>query len=132
MLRKRSTEGICYGIFGLCQCLGCIAANNVTGLAEVSFGMYLRRVLSLCVRNASYRLQLLVIDFHQFLCLFQNLFILSNHQADGIAEAAGGVTFRDHHIPVLLNMSDLVVRNIRCSQDTQNTRQGFCLGSVNL
>ena len=101
----------------------------MSGLAEVSFGMYLRRVLSLCVRNASYRLQLLVIDFHQFLCLFQNLFILSNHQADGIAEAAGGVTFRDHNIPVLLNMSHFIIWH---SQNTQNTRQCFCLGSVNL
>ena len=112
MLCKWSREALCYHILsGSNRGLG-ISTGYVSLLTKISVRMKLRRIFRLSLCNASYRLQHFVLYLYKLLRRLQNGRGLSNNQAKSVSDATSCVPFGNHNIPVLLNMSHLVVGNI--------------------
>ena len=77
-------------------------------------------------------MQLLIIYLHELLRLLQYLPCLGNHQADSVTHAPCDASLCDHHIPVLLQMSHLIIRDVIRCQDGEHAGQGFCLLRVDI
>ena len=101
-----------------------VTPGHMARLAKVAGTVYFRRVRRHRLGDGSHRCQRLIFDFDLFLCFFQDCFRLCNHQADGVAYAAGHISHGNHDIPVLLEMPDLVVRNIRRRQHADDAFHG--------
>ena len=82
--------------------------------------------------DISHRLKRFVIHFDRSFGLLEYVWCLGNDQAYRVSDHPCRITFSDHHIPVLLDVTDLVVRNIRCCKNTQYARQGLCLFFMDL
>ena len=95
----------------------------MTALAQIPLRMDLRRILCHRFMDRGDRLQHFIIDLDQLLCLVQDLPRLRDDQTDGIADTAGDAALCDHHIPVLLQMSHLIVGNIIRCQHIQYPRK---------
>ena len=62
--------------------------------------------------NVTHGLQRLVIDLYELLGLLERRLVFGDHQHDGIAHAAGDIAHRDHDVPVLDKVADLVDRHV--------------------
>ena len=141
MLGKGRGKALRHGERALCQRLGGVAARHVTALAHVVLELHrvaegkeavvqARGVSSPGLDNVTHGLQRLVIDLYELLSLLERRFVLGNHQHDGIAHAAGDIARRDHDVPVLDKVADLVDRHVLGAQDAHHTGQGLGLGGV--
>ena len=141
MLGKGRGKALRHGERALCQRLGGVAARHVTALAHVVLELHrvakgkeavvqARGVGSPGLDNVTHGLQRLVIDLYELLGLLERRLVLGNHQHDGIAHAAGDIARRDHDVPVLDKVADLVDRHVLGAQDAHHTGQGLGLGGV--
>ena len=112
MLCKRCGEAVCHNI--LCVRNSClrISATYMSLLAEISVLMNLRGIFRLGFRYTSHRLQDLILNLHKLFSRFQNRRSLCTDQTKRISDTAGNVPLFNHDIPVLLDMPDLIVRNV--------------------
>ena len=73
-------------------------------------------------------LELLPGDLDGLLGLLQDLGRLGNHQADGVANAAGDVALGDHDVPVLDEVAHLVVGHVGGREHADDALHGTGLG----
>ena len=73
--------------------------------------------------DSSYRLKRLILDLYRLLGLLQNIWRLCYYKTDGVSHHPCGVALCDHYIPVLLDVSYLIVRHVRRSQNSEDARQ---------
>ena len=112
MLGKRSGETVCHDILCVRNSRLRISATYMSLLAEISVLMNLRGIFRLGFRYTSHRLQDLILNLHQLFSRFQNRRSLCTDQTKRISDTAGNVPFGNHNVPVLLDMPDLIVRNV--------------------
>ena len=120
---KRRCILLRYHILGIRNRFLRIPSRHMPALTEISFGVNLWSVLRHRLCNRCNGLQLLIADLNQFLGFLQYLPRLSHHKTDRISHTPGNAAFGNHHIPVLLEMADLVIRNIFRGQNRQHPRQ---------
>ena len=141
MLGKGRGKALRHGERAFGQRLGGVAARHTTALAHVVLEihciakgkeavMQARGVGSLGLDNVTHGLQRLVIDLYELLGLLERRLVLGNHQHDGVTHAAGDIARRDHDVPVLDKVADLVDRHVLGAQDAHHTGQGLGLGGV--
>ena len=141
MLGKGRGKALRHGECALRQRLGGVAARHVTALAHVVLELnrvakgkeavvQARGVGSPGLDNITHGLQRLVIDLYELLGLLERRLVLGDHQHDGIAHTAGDIARRDHDVPVLDKVADLVDRHVLGAQDTHHTGQGLGLGGI--
>ena len=92
-------------------------------LAEVACGVDFRCPFSLRLRDAPYRLKLLVFYLYGLLRLLEYVRGLCDNKADGVTHHPRGIAFGYHDIPVLLDVAHLVVRHILGGQNAEHSRQ---------
>ena len=138
MLGKGRGKALRHGKRAFCQRLGGVAARHVTALAHVVLELHrvakgkeavvqARGVGSPGLGNVTHGLQRLVIDLYELLGLLERRLVLGDHQHDGIAHAAGDIARRDHDVPVLDKVADLVDRHVLGAQDAHHAGQGLGL-----
>ena len=132
MLRKRRLEGFRHSVFRSLKRPSGIPSRHVTALAEIARLMNLRGIRPPCLVDVPHRLEHLIVDVHQFLRFFQRIPVFRNHQTDRVSDHPRRVTLGDHNVPVLLDVADLVVRNIRRRQDADHARNLPGLRQVDL
>ena len=141
MLGKGRGKALRHGERALCQRLGGVAARHVTALAHVVLELHrvakgkeavvqARGVGSLGLGDIAHGLQRLVINLYELLGLLERRLVLGNHQRDGVTHAAGDIARRDHDVPVLDKVADLVDRHVLGAQDTHHAGQGLGLGGI--
>ena len=141
MLGKGRGKALRHGERALCQRLGGVAARHVTALAHVVLELHCvakgkeavvqaRGVGSLGLGDIAHGLQRLVINLYELLGLLERRLVLGNHQHDGVTHAAGDIARRDHDVPVLDKVADLVDRHVLGAQDTHHAGQGLGLGGI--
>ena len=112
MLGKRRFKGIRHNVLCIRNSRLCITSADMSLLAEISVRMNFRGIFRLGFRYASHRLQDLILHLHQLFSRLQNRRSLGTDQTKRISDTAGNVPFGNHNVPVLLDMSDLIVRNV--------------------
>ena len=127
VLCERRPERACHGVRGFLKGLCGVPSHDMSLLAEVSRGVDLRSAFSLRLRDAPYRLELLVFYLYGLLRLLEYVRGLCDHKAYGVSHHPRRIAFGYHHIPVLLDMPHLVVRHILRGQNAQHSRQRFRL-----
>ena len=141
MLGKGRGKALRHGKRALGQRLGGVTARHMAALAHVVLELHrvakgkeavvqARGVGSPGLDNVTHRLQRLVIDPDELLGLLERRLVLGNHQHDGIAHAAGDIARRDHDVPVLDKVADLVDRHVLGAQDAHHAGQGLGLGGI--
>ena len=141
MLGKGRGKALRHGERAFGQRLGGVAARHVAALTHVVLELHrvaegkeavvqARGVGGPGLDNVTHGLQRLVINLYELLGLLERRFVLGNHQHDGIAHAAGDIARRDHDVPVLDKVADLVDRHVLGAQDTHHTGQGLGLGGI--
>ena len=141
MLGKGRGKALRHGECALRQRLGGVAARHVTALAHVVLELHrvakgkeavvqARGVGSLGLGDIAHGLQRLVINLYELLGLLERRLVLGDHQHNGIAHAAGDIARRDHDVPVLDKVADLVDRHVLGAQDTHHAGQGLGLGGI--
>ena len=141
MLGKGRGKALRHGERALRQRLGGVAARHVAALAHVVLELHrvakgkeavmqARRVGGLGLDNVAHGLQRLVINLYELLGLLERRLVLGNHQHDGVTHAAGDIARRDHDVPVLDKVADLVNRHVLGAQDTHHAGQGLGLGGI--
>ena len=141
MLGKGRGKALRHGECALRQRLGGVAARHVTALTHIV--LELHRVAkgkeavvqawgvgSPGLDNVAHGLQRLVIDLYELLGLLERRFVLGDHQHDGVTHAAGDIARRNHDVPVLDKVADLVDRHVLGAQDAHHAGQGLGLGGV--
>ena len=105
-----------------------VAAADVLFAQQVAGLMHERRKGLGGIGRAEHRLERLVVDLDERLCLLQSLLRLRRHKADGVAEVVGDPADGDHRVPVLLQMADLdLPRNVLRGVDADHAGQGLRL-----
>ena len=101
-------------------------------LADVAAGVNIRCIIGKCFFDGSICCQFFIIHFNQSFSLFKNVFIFCNNQGNSVANKPSDIAFGNHHIPVLHNVADLVVRNIIGSVNCNDTGQIECFWKINI
>ena len=130
MLGEGGDEALRHGVLGLRQRLLGVAAYDVALLAEVAVGVQLRRARGLGLLDVAHGLKDLIIHLHELAGLVNYLLRLADDEADGVAHHAGYIALGYHDVPVLLNVSDLVVRHVLRRQDGEDAGERLGLGGV--
>ena len=103
----------------------------MAALAKISFRMDERSPLCRCFLAVSDRFKHFILDFYLIFGCCQDRFIFSDHQTDRVADAPCDISYGDHNIPVLLDVTDLVIGNILGRQNTGHTFHGKRFRRVN-
>ena len=111
--------------------LGGEAPLDVLVRHEVAVGMHQRRARHHGLLGALDGREYLVGHFHELFRLFENLRRLGGDDADGVAQVVGHAAHGNHGVPVLFEVSHLVLPgNVRGGEHAHHARQGFGLLGV--
>ena len=132
-------EGAGDPVGGVCQGGLGVAAGDVAALADVILELDrvakgeeavvdARGALGAGLLDVADGLELLPGDLDGLLGLLQDLGRLGNHQADGVANAAGDVALGDHDVPVLDEVAHLVVGHVGGREHADDALHGAGLG----
>ena len=124
VLGKGCAEGSGHCVCRGCQSGGRVAPGDVPALAEVARAVDLWRLRCHGPGDGGHRFKYLILHFDQLFGFLQDLLGLGCHQTDGIADAPGHAAHSDHDVPVLLEVSHLVIGHILSGQDAGYARKG--------
>ena len=141
MLGKGRGKALRHGERAFGQRLGGVAARHVAALTHVVLELHrVAKGKEAVVQawgvggpgldNVTHGLQRLVINLYELLGLLERRLVLGNHQHDGVTHAAGDIARRDHDVPVLDKVADLVDRHVLGAQNTHHAGQGLGLGGI--
>ena len=124
--------GVCQGGLGVAACDVTALADVVLELDRVAKGeeavVDARGALGAGLLDVADGLELLPGDLDGLLGLLKDLGRLGNHQADGVADAAGDVALGDHDVPVLDEVAHLVVGHVGGREHADDALHGLGLG----
>ena len=80
-----------------------------------------RRTRSAGLLNISDRLKRFIFDSYSLFSCLQSLFIFRDYHTDRVTNASGNAPFRNKYIPVLLDMSHLIIRHVLRCQYAKDT-----------
>ena len=91
-----------------------------------------RRAGSLSLIDAAHRLKLLIIDLNELFRPREDILIFRDDKADSVADTARHAAFGDHHVPVLLDVADLIIGHVLRCKHAEHSRKRERLRDVDI
>ena len=91
-----------------------------------------RRVAPQGIKGIGHGRQLGVIHLYQRGNLVQLIFLICGDDSQHIAHIPGDIALPHHHIPVLLDVADIIARHIRLGQHPHAVRVGLSVADINV
>ncbi len=111
-----------------------VAPHHMTRLAEIAGRILVDpgRAFRPRLEDIPHRLQFFIFHLHQCLCLREDIGRLRDHQTKCVSHIPCDIAFRDHHIPVLLNMTYLIAGYVLRGQHPEHAGKRKRPGGVDL
>ena len=117
-------------IFRIFDGLVRVAPHQIGAAHHITIRMDEGRITAQCIEGICHSGQFGVIHLYQRSDLVELFFLICGNDGQHIPHITGNIALAHHHIPVLLNMSDLVAGNIRLCQHPHTVR--VCLRAADV
>lgn len=108
-----------------------ISTHKICTAHNIAVRMNQWRVAAQRIKGIRNRRQFCVVHFHQRRDLVQLFLFISSDHSQHVSNVAGNVTLSHHHVPVLLDVANLVAGDIRLCQDFYAVRMCSGTGDIN-